>query len=54
LSAAGKKHRPEGWLAFLAEDPDHQEETEVAVYCPACAEREFGPNGPTAAERWRD
>jgi hypothetical protein len=25
-----------GWLAYLTED------TELAVYCPSCAKREFG------------
>ena len=30
-----------GWLVFLAEDPDGEEETEVGTYCPPCAEREL-------------
>ena len=31
-----------GWRALLADDPRDDEPEEVGVYCPACAEREFG------------
>jgi hypothetical protein len=30
-----------GWRAYLASDDD--EGVEVVVFCPTCAEREFGP-----------
>ena len=33
------------WRALLAVDPDDAfEEPLLAFYCPACAEREFGPS----------
>jgi hypothetical protein len=33
-----------GWRAFYAEDPDNPEPSLITVvYCPECAEREFGP-----------
>jgi hypothetical protein len=32
-----------GWRAVLAGDVE--DELEVAVYCPVCAEREFGEDG---------
>lgn len=30
------------WRAYLADDPRDDDPSEVAVYCPSCAEREFG------------
>jgi hypothetical protein len=34
-----------GWLAFLAPEPDGP--TEVAIFCPPCAAREYGlPEAP--------
>jgi hypothetical protein len=35
-----------GWQALLVEDPDGADPPEVALYCPACAEREFGSRSP--------
>lgn len=32
-----------GWRALLDVDPTGEEPTIVLVYCPRCAEREFGP-----------
>ena len=41
------------WRALIVDDPEELESPEVAVYCPACGEREFGP--PTAAaSSWTD
>lgn len=31
-----------GWAAFLSEDLDGLEPTEVCVFCPDCAKRQFG------------
>jgi hypothetical protein len=31
-----------GWKAYFARDPTEDDELELTVYCPACAEREFG------------
>jgi hypothetical protein len=31
-----------GWRAFIAPRPEEDEPPEVVVYCPECAEREFG------------
>ena len=31
-----------GWRAYLVDDPNDDEEPYVVVYCPACAQREFG------------
>lgn len=31
----------QGWVAYVVEDPDGEDETTVATYCPVCAEREF-------------
>jgi hypothetical protein len=31
-----------GWRAEIADDPRDDEPAEVALYCPACARREFG------------
>ena len=31
-----------GWRAFRADDPRDDAEPELAFFCPACAEREFG------------
>jgi hypothetical protein len=34
-----------GWRAFLTvDDTDDDEPVEAVVYCPECAEREFGVN----------
>ena len=30
------------WRAYLADDPRDDDPPEVAVFCPSCAEREFG------------
>ena len=32
-----------GWRAFLGVDVNRDEGTRVYVFCPECAEREFGP-----------
>jgi len=34
--------RAVGWTAFLGEDPDGLEPSCVGVFCPVCAERDFG------------
>jgi hypothetical protein len=31
-----------GWSAFYAQDPDEDATPFVVIYCPDCAEREFG------------
>jgi len=36
-SASGSR-----WRAYLADDPRDDDPPEVALYCPSCAEREFG------------
>ncbi len=36
-SATGRR-----WRAYLADDPDADDPLEVALFCPHCAEREFG------------
>jgi hypothetical protein len=28
-----------GWFSLVVEDPDDEEASEVATYCPVCAER---------------
>jgi hypothetical protein len=33
------------WRAYLADDPRDDDSPEVAVFCPSCAEREFGSLG---------
>lgn len=30
------------WRAYLADDPRDDDPPELALYCPSCAEREFG------------
>jgi hypothetical protein len=35
--------RAEGWRGYRVDDPDGNELPELAVYCPCCAQREFGP-----------
>jgi hypothetical protein len=35
--------RAHGWRAFIVDDPDEPEPTDVVLYCPRCGEREFGP-----------
>jgi hypothetical protein len=32
-----------GWRAYRREDPVEDDEPILLFYCPACAEREFGP-----------
>jgi hypothetical protein len=44
IECAKEEHKhAAGWRAMIAEDPEGKEEPEVALYCPTCAEREFGP-----------
>jgi hypothetical protein len=31
-----------GWRAYRPDDPELAEPPELALYCPSCAEREFG------------
>jgi hypothetical protein len=40
-----------GWRAYLAEDDD-EEGSRVLMFCPPCAEREFGPFGWDDAGRF--
>jgi hypothetical protein len=30
------------WRAYRCDDPERDEQPELAFYCPACADREFG------------
>jgi hypothetical protein len=40
----GERRLAQGWRAYLA--PDEEEpEGEILMFCPECAEREFGPSG---------
>jgi len=32
-----------GWRAYRTDDPETDEPPALAFYCPACADREFGP-----------
>ena len=41
-AAACSPPAPRGWKAYLTTDED--EPAEAVVYCPECAEREFGVN----------
>jgi hypothetical protein len=34
--------RAEGWCGYRVDEPYTDEPPELAFYCPACAEREFG------------
>ena len=34
--------RATGWRAYRVDDPDEDDEPELACYCPACSAREFG------------
>jgi hypothetical protein len=34
-----------GWRAYLAPEPNEEPEGELLMFCPECAEREFGPSG---------
>jgi hypothetical protein len=34
-----------GWRAYLAPDAEDKPEGELLMFCPECAEREFGPFG---------
>lgn len=36
-----------GWRAYLAPDPGEEPEGTLLMFCPECAEREFGPFGWT-------
>ena len=38
------------WRLYLVDDPDEDEESVLAAYCPTCAVREFGES---RAERTR-
>jgi hypothetical protein len=31
-----------GWRAYRIDDPEHDEPPALALYCPTCAELEFG------------
>ena len=33
------------WRAYRTDDPELREPPALAFYCPACADREFGPPG---------
>jgi hypothetical protein len=37
-----------GWRAYIVHDPDEDHGPALTVYCPACAEREFGDRSPEA------
>jgi hypothetical protein len=39
-----------GWRALISNDPRDDEPPEVAIYCPDCASREFGPR--LVMRRW--
>jgi len=39
-----------GWRAYLAARLDEDDDEEVLVYCPGCAQREFGLDGGLAPE----
>jgi len=32
-----------GWQAYVVGGPEIEDDTEIVIYCPACARREFGP-----------
>ena len=34
-----------GWQAYLLHGVEGESETEVLMFCPECAEREFDPSG---------
>jgi hypothetical protein len=51
--AAAAEGRASGWRALIADDPRDDESAEVAVYCPACAEGEFGGRTKRARPRLR-
>jgi hypothetical protein len=40
-----------GWRAYIAPDPEEEREGEIFMFCPVCAQREFGPVGWEAAQR---
>jgi len=42
-------HRARGWRAYRADGPE-DEEPRILVYCPGCAEREFGRDDTTEAD----
>lgn len=42
VDCGGESLRGIGWRAYLADDPRDEDPPEVAILCPACAEREFG------------
>jgi hypothetical protein len=33
------------WQAYIAGDPDSDDDEEIVIYCPGCARRRFGPFG---------
>jgi hypothetical protein len=39
-----------GWRAFRADQANEDEEPEVVLLCPKCAEREFGRTGKSGPE----
>ena len=39
----GRSELGEGWRAMLGFFPEEDEQPFVVIYCPACAESEFGP-----------
>lgn len=39
------KGSAKGWRALLAKDWRDDDPAEVSIYCPTCAQREFGPPG---------
>jgi hypothetical protein len=42
--SAVSKERAWGWRAYRMDDPEQEEFPALALYCPACSEREF--DGP--------
>ena len=33
------------WQAYIAGDPDSDDDEEIVIYCPGCARRRFDPFG---------
>jgi DNA-directed RNA polymerase subunit RPC12/RpoP len=42
IECGAESERGLNWEARIAYDPEEDEPAEVAVFCPACAVREFG------------
>ena len=40
-----------GWRAYVVEDPEGDDDPEVAIYCPTCAQEQFGSPGEQARQR---